>query len=63
MADMPLGNGVASSEKEPWFDYARDIDPEWIELRVTTKDGEHVYYRIPRRTFFQEIDEVTSSMA
>lgn len=41
---------------KPWFDEIREIDPEWVEVKVTTSKGETVYFRIPRRTLFPEID-------
>jgi hypothetical protein len=41
---------------ENWFDQARILDQEWVELDVTTPRGEKVFYCVPRRTLFQAID-------
>jgi hypothetical protein len=48
--------GVAGHTEEPWFEEARIVDQEWIELLVMTPKGEKVYYRVPRRTLFRDID-------
>jgi hypothetical protein len=48
---------------EPWFDEIREIDAEWVEVKVTTSKGEIVYYRIPRRTLFPNIDVGTRAEA
>lgn len=48
---------------EPWFDEVRVVDSEWVELGLTTPQGERIYYRIPRRTLFRGIDEVLAHPA
>ncbi len=47
----PLG------EDEMWFDKSKNIDSEWAEVSVTTTTGRKVRYRIPRRTYFEDIDQ------
>lgn len=44
-------------EDGPWFGQAREIDSDWIELAVSTPDGQ-VHYRVPRRTHFDAVDAV-----
>jgi hypothetical protein len=61
---MADSNGVAGSVNgqpnsqadEEWFDAVHIIDAEWVELDVTTSQGETVHYRIPRKTLFESID-------
>lgn len=47
---------VVEHAEEPWFEEARIVDQEWMELLVMTPKGEKVYYRVPRRTLFRDID-------
>jgi hypothetical protein len=49
---------TATLAEPPWYDDAEVVDGEWIEVSVTTSNGEKVYYRIPRRTLFHRIDKV-----
>lgn len=52
--------GGTGDIEERWFEDVRIVDKEWVELLVTTPGGEKVYYRVPRRTLFREIDSTTS---
>jgi hypothetical protein len=45
-----------------WFDDAQIIDEDWIELSLTTPGGEHVRYRIPRRTHFDTVDNAVDHL-
>ncbi len=49
----------ATLDEGRWYDEIHIVDGEWIEVSVTTPRGEKVYYRIPRRTLFRDIDEMT----
>ena len=44
-----------------WFNVARVVDDEWVELEVTTTKGVLVQYRLPRRTLFSVIDRQNNS--
>jgi hypothetical protein len=57
------GAESARSPDKPWFDDISEIDAEWVEVKVTTSKGEIVYYRIPRRTLFSDIDVTTRAEA
>jgi hypothetical protein len=59
IARSNAGPGTIAEEK--WFDTARVLDAEWLELTVTTPAGEVVHYRIPRRTLFDDIDRMATS--
>ncbi|MFD4636940.1 hypothetical protein ACFWN2_06470 [Lentzea sp. NPDC058436] len=48
---------AASDRHDQWFDEARVVDLNWVELSLTTPVGDSVSYRIPRWTFFKEIDQ------
>ena len=48
---------TAPERHEQWFDKARIVDRNWVELSLTTPVGDSVSYRIPRWTFFEEIDQ------
>ena len=51
------GKGPATGQSnEPLFDAARLVDREWMELSLTTPDGDKAYFRVPRRTLFAGID-------
>jgi hypothetical protein len=45
------------SEDGSWFEHRQNIDGEWAEVSLTTCNGDHVSYRIPRRTLFKDLDE------
>ena len=45
------------TDEQSWFDDVRIVDSEWIELSVTTVQGEKVWYSIPRRALFSVADE------
>jgi hypothetical protein len=53
------GTQASTSEasEAQWFDEAREIDDDWIEVVLKTADGE-VSYRVPRRTHFDAVDAV-----
>jgi hypothetical protein len=55
------GNGHTSLAlaEAPWYDKVEVVDAEWINVSVTTTNGDQVHYRIPRRTWFHKIDEAT----
>ena len=55
--ETPRTDAAAIRSEKAWFDEARVVDAEWVELSVTTADGEHVYYRVPRRTHFRNLDD------
>jgi len=42
--------------QDQWFDTARVVDPDWVELEVTTAIGKKVQYRFPRRAYFTVIN-------
>jgi hypothetical protein len=44
----------------PWFDEVEPIDDDWTTVRVLTLSGERVRYRIPRRTYFEDLDEAAA---
>ena len=44
-------------EEGSWFERRQNIDSEWAEVSLTTRTGDHVSYRIPRRTLFKDLDE------
>ncbi|SEB44328.1 hypothetical protein SAMN04489727_1792 [Amycolatopsis tolypomycina] len=45
------------STEGSWFEHRKNIDGEWAEVSLTTCNGDHVSYRIPRRTLFKDLDE------
>ncbi|WP_370970047.1 hypothetical protein [Amycolatopsis sp. cg9] len=45
------------TEEDLWFEHRENIDGEWAEVSLTTCNGDHVSYRIPRRTLFKDLDE------
>lgn len=50
-------HGTSGDAVDPWFDNARILDQEWVELSVKTPAGNQVLYRIPRRTLFEKVDQ------
>ena len=60
MAQGHNGDSTIWSGNEPLFDAARPVDREWMELSVTTSEGNQVYFRVPRRTLFRDIDDICS---
>lgn len=45
-----------------WYDQARVIDNEWVEIVLNT-GAEEVRYRVPRRTHFDAVDRVVEMVA
>ena len=45
-------------DKGQWFDTARVLNDDWVLVKLTTPQGEHVQYRIPQNAFLQEVDDL-----
>jgi len=54
MSTIP--NGDSQEAQDQWFEAARIVDPDWVELDVTTAVGKKVQYLFPRRTYFTVIE-------